>query len=135
MRGAGNCLRRQTPGARDFIVLADSHRPAWVAAVLGELLELGDLALPFGPGWVVGRQRLDQSADAVADLEREMGGGGAGEGADVLGADRVLGSEELGALGLAHGSPPIFASSASWSISACWFTSMASWSPITQTWL
>ena len=54
--------------------------------MLGELLELGDLALAFEPGRVVGGQRLDQAADAVADLQREVGGGGAGEGADVLGA-------------------------------------------------
>ena len=59
---------------------------ARVAAVLGELFELGDLALAFEPRRVVGRQRLDQAADAVADLQREVGGGGAGEGADVLGA-------------------------------------------------
>ena len=43
--------------------------------------------------------------------------------------------EQLRALGLAHGPPPILVSSARLSISACWFTSMASWSPITHTWL
>ena len=93
------------------------------------------LRSPSTPRRVVGRQRLDQAADPVADLQREVGGGGAGEGADVLGGDLVAPAEQLGVLGLAHSSPPILASSASSSTSACWFTSIASWSPITQTWL
>ena len=75
---------------------------ARLAAVLGELLELGDPALAFDPRRVVGGQRLDQAADPVADLEREVGGGGAGEGADVLGGHLAGAAEQLGVLGLAH---------------------------------
>src|SRR5215510_8209816 len=114
--------------------MPDSQRPARVAAVLGELFELGDPAFAFEAGGVLGRQRLDQAADAVTDLQREVGGGGAGEGADVLRRDLRLG-QQLRVLGLAHSPPPILASSASSLTSACWFTSIASWSPITHTWL
>ena len=81
--GAGNSFSRQTPGAR-FFNAADADGAARVAAVLGEVLERGDLALAFDPGRVAGRQRLDQAPDPVADLEGEVGGGGAGQGADVL---------------------------------------------------
>ena len=66
--------------------MRDAQRAARVAAVLGQVLEPGDLALAFEPGGVAGGQRLDQAADPVADLQREVRGGGAGEGADVLGA-------------------------------------------------
>src|ERR1700709_446521 len=115
--------------------MAEAERAAGVAAVLGQLFQLGDLALAFQSGRVLGRQRLDQAADAVADLQREVGGGGAGEGADVLRRDRLGPGQQLGGLGLAPSPPPILASSASSLTSACWFTSIASWSPITHTWL
>ena len=72
---------------------------AGLAAVLGELLELGDLALAFEPGRVPGRKRLDQAFDPVADLQREVGRGRAGESANVLGG-------QLGrAVPAARGSP------------------------------
>src|SRR5215207_11279905 len=135
MLGTGNSFSRQTPGARYFISVTDPEGAARVAAVLGELLEAGDLTLAFAPGGVLGRQRLDQAADAVADLQREVGGGGAGEGADVLRRDPLRLGQQLRVLGLAHSLPPILASSASLLTSACWFTSIASWSPITHTWL
>src|SRR4051794_4397660 len=106
-----------------------------LAAVAGELFQPGDLALAFDPGRVAGRQRLDQAADAVADLKCKVGGDGTGEGADVLDRDLLLAAEQLGVLRLAHSSSPIFASSASSLTSACWSTPIASWSPITQTWL
>src|SRR6476646_1750756 len=104
-------------------------------AVAGELFEAGDLALAFDPRRMVGRQWLDQAADAVADLQGEMGGDGAGEGADVLDRDLLLAAEQLWVIRRAHSSSPIFASSASSLTSACWPTAIASWSPITQTWL
>src|SRR5215212_5045896 len=108
---------------------------ARLAAVLGELLEASDLLLALDPRRVAGRQRLDQAADAVADLQREVGRDGAGEGADVLDGDLLRLPQQLGVLGLAHSPPPIFASSASSFTSACWATSIACWSPTTQTWL
>src|SRR5215218_1749904 len=108
---------------------------ARLAAVLRERFQPGDLALAFGPCRMVGRQRLDQAADAVADLEGEVGGDGPGEGTDVLDRDLSGVAQQLGVLRLAHSPPLIFASSASSSTSACWSTPIASWSPITQTWL
>ena len=44
---------------------SDPHRPARVAAVLGQILELGDLALAFDPRRVVGRERLDQASNPL----------------------------------------------------------------------
>src|SRR3954451_13262560 len=116
-------------------MLGDPHRPARLAAVLGELFERGDPALAFDAGGMAGGQRRDQSLDPVADLKGEVGGGGAGQDADVLRGHLGRPPQQLGVLGLAHRLPPIFASSARASISACCPTSMASWSPITQTWL
>src|SRR5690242_775067 len=114
--------------------MRDPEAVAGLATVAGELFEAGDLALAFGPGGVTVGQRLDQAADAVAHLQREVRGDGTGEGADVLRGD-LLAAKQLGVLGFAHSPPPIFASSASSSTSACWLTSIASWSPTTQTWL
>src|SRR3954452_6749312 len=112
-----------------------SHRAPWLAAVPGELLELGDPALALDPGRVAGGERRDQALNAVAHLEGEVRGDGAGQGADVLRGHLRGAPEQLRVLGLAHPLPPIFASSARASISACCPTSMASWSPISQTWL
>jgi hypothetical protein len=39
--------------------MADPHRPAGVATVLGELFEVGNLALTFDPRRVLGWQWLD----------------------------------------------------------------------------
>ena len=66
--------------------MRDPEAVAGLAAVSGELFQAGDLALAFDPRRVAGGQRLDQAADPVADLQREVGGDRAGEGADVLGA-------------------------------------------------
>ena len=52
---------------------------------------------------MVGRKRLDESVDPVADLKREVGGGRADQLPDVL--DRRLALEALGVLELAHGAP------------------------------
>src|SRR3954469_16132849 len=108
-----------------------------LATVAGEFLQLGDLPLPLDPRRVFGGQRADQPPDPIADLEGEVGGGGAGQRPHVLDRHLVLGREQLGSLRLAHGFPrgPIFASSARSSIAACWLTLIASWSPITHTWL
>src|SRR5215204_2120300 len=113
----------------------DSDRAARLAAVLGQLLERGDLALAFGSGRMARGQGGDQALHPVAHLQREMGGDGAGQRPDVLRGDLTGPPQQAGVLGLAHRVPPIFASSARPSISACCPTSMASWSPITQTWL
>jgi hypothetical protein len=75
--------------------MPDSQGAAGVAAVLGEVLEAGYFAFAFEPGRVLRGERLDQAADPVADLEREVGGGGAGEGADVLGGDLVCLAQQL----------------------------------------
>src|SRR5258707_1156832 len=133
MLGAGTPSTAKRPAQSTSML--DPQRPAGITAVLGEVFEAGDRALAFESGGVLGRQRLDQAADTVADLEREVRGGGAGQGADVLRRDLMRLGQQLGALGLAHRSPPILASSASSLTSACWFTSIASWSPITHTWL
>src|SRR3954447_16315029 len=114
---------------------AHSHRAARLAAVPGELFELGDPAFALDPGRVARRERCDQALNPVAHPQGEMGGDGARQRTDVL-RGHVGGSpEQPRVLGLAHPRPPIFASSARASISACCPTSMASWSPITQTWL
>src|SRR5690348_9691885 len=92
--------------------MGDPEAVARLAAVLGELFEAGDLPLAFDPGRVPGGQGLDQAADAVADLQREVRGDRAGEGADVLGGDLFRLPQQLGVLGLAHSPPPICVSSA-----------------------
>src|SRR5690349_18352979 len=107
--------------------MRDPEPLARLAAVLGESFEAGDLALAFQPRRVAGRQRLDQPADAVAHLQGEVGGDGAGQRADVLRGDLRRPAQQLRVLGFAH-SPPIFASSASSFTSACWPTPIASWS-------
>src|SRR5215213_2668970 len=116
-------------------MVAEPHRAARLAAVLGQLLECGDPSFAFDSGRVARGQRRDQPLHPIADLKREMGGDGAGKGADVLRGDLLVAAQQARVLGLAHHPPPIFASSARLSISACCATSMASWSPITQTWL
>src|SRR6185437_11322322 len=62
----------------------------------------GDLALTLDPGRVVGRQLLDKGADAIAQLEREVGGGSAHQLAHVLNRHVVVGLEAIWMLGLAH---------------------------------
>src|SRR5690348_13458066 len=100
--------------------MLDSEPAPRLAAVLGQPLELGDLPLAFASSRVVCRQRLDQAPDPVPHLQREVGGGGTGEDAHVLDRHVVRRRQQPWALGLAHFSPPILASSASASISACW---------------
>src|SRR3954447_9342996 len=100
--------------------MRDPEAVARLAAVLGELLEAGDLPFAFEPRRVLRGQRLDQAADPVADLQREVGGDRAGEGANVLGRDLLRLVEQLRVLGFAHSPPPIFVSSASSFTSACW---------------
>jgi cobalt-zinc-cadmium efflux system protein len=81
---------------------------ARLATVVGELLEVGDRSLPLASCGVVLGQGIDQAADAVADLEREMGRRGAGQRPDVLDRDLVRGIEQVGMLGFAHaGGNPI----------------------------
>src|SRR6188768_563480 len=108
--------------------MRDPEAVARLAAVLGELLETGDLPLAFCSRRVAGGQRLDQAADAVADLQREVRGDRAREGTDVLGRELLRPAQQLRVLRLAHSPPPICVSSASSFTSACWTTSIASWS-------
>src|SRR5262249_32315272 len=61
-----------------------------------------DLALALQPGGVSGGQRRDQLGDAVAQLQREVGGRGAHQRPDVLHGDLAVGAGALGVLGLAH---------------------------------
>src|SRR4051794_29488437 len=51
---------------------------------------------------MVGREVADEHRDAVAQLEREVRGGGAHELADVLEGNLVVGVATVGTLGLAH---------------------------------
>src|SRR5581483_978647 len=121
-----------------------SAEPARVAGVRGELGEALDLALALDPRGVVRREALDQAPDAVADLKREVGGRGPGEGANVVDRDLPRPGDAVWSLGFAHlVAPPARrgladltgATSASESISACSAAEMALSSPITQTWL
>src|SRR5690348_13147272 len=105
--------------------MRDPEPVARLAAVPGQLFQPGDLALAFDPRRVTLRQRRDQAADAVADLQREVRRDGAGEGADVLRGQLLRASQQLGVLRLAHGSR-ILASSARSFTSACWSTEIAS---------
>ena len=105
-------------------------------------LEPRDLALALEPGGVVGRQRRDQLADPVAELEREVRGRGAHELAHVVDRHAVLGAQALGLLGFGHGAgvyEPVAAStgwiSSSASMRACTSTETAPSSPISQPWL
>jgi hypothetical protein len=113
----------------------DSEGAAWLAAVVGELLQAGDLPFAFEADRVVGREALDQPRDPVADLQREVGGRRAGEGADVLDRDALPAAEQLWVLRLAHSSLPIFANSATSLTSACCSTLICPVSPMTHTWL
>jgi len=58
----------------------------------GELGEACDLPLSLRAGRVACGQAGDQLGDAVSDLEREVWGGGPGEGADV--GDRDVAASE-----------------------------------------
>src|SRR4051794_25812516 len=74
-------------------------------AAVAQPLEPGDLALALQSRGMVGGQPLDQPRDAVAQLQREVGGGGAHELAHVLDRDLPIGAEAVGVLGFAHGAP------------------------------
>jgi hypothetical protein len=60
--------------------LDDARRDSF----LRELLEAADLALALDPSGVVGRKPVYQSRDSLTDLEREMGGSGSDQLADVI---------------------------------------------------
>ena len=92
-RWAGSGRRAHAAGPQWEVI---PSRAARVAAVLGEILEPGDLPFAFEPGRVAGGKGLDQAADPVADLQREVGGGGPAQGADVLGSDLVPGRAARG---------------------------------------
>jgi hypothetical protein len=78
--------------------MPDPERAAGIAAVLGQVLESADLLFALDPGEVVAWQRLDQAANSVSHLQREVRRRGAGKGADVLDRYLVLGFEQAGAL-------------------------------------
>src|SRR5215218_3837497 len=80
--------------------------PAWLTGVQSQLVEPLDVALAFYADGIVGRQSLDQAADPVPDLKREVWGRGPGEGADVLDCDPMARSHAIGSLDFAH--PPAF---------------------------
>src|SRR5918994_2103105 len=164
----GNSESRQTPAATSFTArsgrrgvsrlaedpaLVVEHRlvprsqATRVAGVLGELLELRDLALSLHAGRVVLRDDVDQLPDPVSDLEGKVGSGRAGERSDVVNGDPAV--DAGGLLGLAHGrfrpspvpSPPetvppapgpTSVSSASSSTSAWTVAPIADESPITH---
>ncbi len=68
----------------------------------GQPVQPRDLLLPQRPRRIVGTQRRDQLADPVAELQGEVGGGGAHELADVVDGDDVPGTPALGLLGFGH---------------------------------
>jgi hypothetical protein len=93
-------------GRESFLALVPAH--------LARVAEPGqplDLALALDAGGMILGQAGDQPRDPVADLQREVGGGGARELTDVLDGDLVLGPEALGMLGLAQGLTPALRSS------------------------
>src|SRR5205085_12156051 len=91
-----------------------------------------DLTLAFDPGGMLGGQAADQGPDPLAQLEREVRGGGAHQLAHVLDGDLVVGLESIWMLGLAH-----FCGTTSrrLSISAWTETEIVLGSPITHPWL
>src|SRR5258707_8538508 len=99
MLGAGTPSTAKRPAQSTSML--DPQRPAGITAVLGEVFEAGDRALAFESGGVLGRQRLDQAADTVAGLEREMRGGGARQGGDFPPPDPFPLGQQLRALRLA----------------------------------
>src|SRR4051794_9280637 len=109
-------------------------------AAVAQPLEPGDLALALEPRGMVGGQTLDQSRDAVAQLQREVGGGGAHELAHVLDRDLPIRAEAIRVLGFAHGAPEgrrlvAGAISNNASIRPCEATEIALSSPTSQPWL
>src|SRR5436190_18478349 len=69
--------------------------------MLGEVVQSGDLALALDAGGVVGGEPVDKTPDPIADLEREVGGRGSGEGPDVVGG-RPTTDHSIWSLALAH---------------------------------
>src|SRR5829696_6355137 len=140
-------MRAVRPSARDVrrrLVLAERGERALavleaLAADLAgdaEALEPGDLELAEAAGGVVLREPGDQLADAVAQLQGEVRGGGAHQLADVVDRHLVLRAQALGLLGLGHGvqSPPVLTGWISRRVSMRDWTSaeMAASSPISQ---
>ena len=66
-----------------------------------EVFEARDLALRLDASGMLGRERLDETPNPVADLEREVRCRRPDEGANVL--HRDLAREAVGALRFAHG--------------------------------
>ncbi len=89
---------RRLPGV--VLALAGDDRPARLGAAR-DLFEVGDPALAFLAHGVVVRQPNDQVADAVADLQGEVRGGGADELVNV--GNRRFAAQPVGSLELAHG--------------------------------
>src|SRR5260221_5680851 len=104
MLGAGTPSTAKRPAQSTSML--DPQRPAGITAVLGEVFEAGDRALPFESGGGLGRQRLEQAAGTGADPEREVRGGGARHGADVLPRDRLRLGQRRGALRIRPRLPP-----------------------------
>ena len=66
------------------------------------LVQALDLALTEDAGRIVGRQTADQPVDPVAQLEREVGGGGAHQLADVFHGHAVVGALAPRLFGFGH---------------------------------
>src|SRR5215217_574774 len=89
--GASRASGRSRTRRRSNGSLNRGHRPqprlgslAALLAAAGDLVEPGDLALALDPDRVALRQPLDPVPDAVAQLKREVRGGGAHQLAQVL---------------------------------------------------
>jgi hypothetical protein len=95
-------------------------------------VEPDNLTLSLEPRGVTGGQVADQPADSLAQLEREVRGGGAHQLADVVEGDVTPLAESVWMFGLAHFCGT---TSSRLSISAWTGTEIAFWSPITQPWL
>ena len=91
---------------------------------------------------MVGVEAADQLGDPVAQLQREVGGGGAHQLADVLHSHGTVRPEAGGMLGFAHDAgwddppePLTGTISSSESIRDWSASEIAPWSPISQPWL
>jgi len=69
--------------------------PARVTRVPGELRETLDVALSLDSHRVARREVADQAFDPIADLQREMGRRGPGEGPDFLDRDPMPGRQAI----------------------------------------
>jgi hypothetical protein len=98
----------------------------------GETVQASDLPLALDPRRVLGREVADQGAEPLADLEREVRGGGSHQLAHVVNCDLAARAQAIGVLSAAHFWGTASSSESTW---ACTATEIAFVSPMIQPWL